>query len=331
MKHVVPFDLPHPVVPREDYHQIWMDVAGGEYLQANVVKPFRLARRIWRQDVIAHGRGMPFPEMAGFFARRSIYTPHNNFIGNRGWTKKLRSLILNRYSVIIAQTPYGRDNYVRDGIKPRKIRLQPIPVDYRFFSKPTGGDCFRKRFGLGRKPFVLVNGARTTKNPEVIMEACRKAGIALVFIAPRTLEEVKGYSWLLPPKPVMDAYGRGEVVITGKLPAKDVLAALDAATIYVNSADDGGECFCLVVYEAACAGVPLCLPDFGVFGSFEGCALFHNNHDADGLAENIRKYIGNPRLMKNNAEKARKVAAKFDYPIIRKQYERLCAEVFGKY
>jgi len=328
MKHVIPFDMPHPLVPKEDYFQIGREVGGGEFLQASKLGFFPMAKSIWRQDVHAHGRGLPFPEMCGFFAKRSIYTPHNNFIGTRWWIKKIRAFMFNRYTVVIAQTPYGQRNYAKDGINPKRIRLQPIPVDYRFFSRPKGGRAFRRRFGLGNRPFALCNGARVSKNADVIMEACRKAGIAVVFIAPRSLEEVHGYPWLLPPKVVLDAQGK-DVIVTGKLQAKDVLAALDAATIYINSADDGGECFSLVVYEAASAGVPLCLPDFGVFEAFNNCALFHNNHDPGQLAENLKKYLRNPGLRRCNAAKAKKVASGFDYPIIRKQYEKLYNEVFG--
>jgi glycosyltransferase involved in cell wall biosynthesis len=327
MKHVIPFDMPHPLVPKEDYFKIGADVGGGEFLQANKLGFFGMARSIWRQDVHAHGRGFPFPEMCGFFARRSIYTPHNNFIGTKRWIKRIRAFMFNRYTVVIAQTPYGMKNYVKDGIKPGKIRLQPIPVDYRFFSRPKGGGGFRKRFGLGKRPFALCNGARHSKNADVIMEACKKAGITIVFIAPRTLEEVHGYPWLLPPKSVLDGQGK-DVVITGRLEAKGVLAALDAAAIFINSSDDGGECFSLAVYEAASAGVPLCLPDFGVFSAFDGCALFHNNHSAEQLAKNLKKYMNDARLRKRNSGMAKKIASRFDYPVIRKQYEKLYAEVF---
>jgi glycosyltransferase involved in cell wall biosynthesis len=327
MKHIIPFDLPHPIVPREDYFRLGIDVGGGEFLQADRLGFFAMAKKIWRQDVHAHGRGLPFPEMCGFFAKRSIYTPHNNFIGTRWWIKKIRAFMFNRYTVVIAQTPYGYKNYIRDGLKEGKVRLLPIPVDYGFFSKTSGGPAFRRKYGLGKRQFVLCNGARVSKNPEIIMEACRKAGIALVFIAPRTLEEVNGYPWLLPPKEVLDSQGK-DIIITGRLPAGELIGALDAATIYVNSSDDGGECFSLVVYEAASAGVPLCLPDFGVFDSFRGCALFHRNRDPNQLAGNIRRYMDDASLRRRMTEKGRKVASGFDYPIVRKQYEKLYAEVF---
>jgi glycosyltransferase involved in cell wall biosynthesis len=101
-----------------------------------------------------------------------------------------------------------------------------------------------------------------------------------------------------------------------------VLAALDAADIYVNSSEDGGECFSLVVYEAACAGVPLCLPDFGLFENFSGAALFHKNDNPEQLAKNIRRYLGNPSLGRKNALAARRIAKQFDYPKVRKMYER---------
>jgi glycosyltransferase involved in cell wall biosynthesis len=328
MKVVIPFPVKHHNIdPREDYFELIREVCGGEFVSVMENGFFSTIKKIRGDKVHAHGRGLPFPELSSFFAKNSVYTPHNNHLGASGITRFIRKLIFNRYDWIAAQTEYGKRNYISQGVKPEKIVVLPIPVNYDFFSKPTGGDEFRKKYRLGDEPFVLCINARKTKNPEIIIDACKKVGVKVVFVGHKSKEEVQpGFEWLLPEPEVLAMESEG-VIFTGNLKKEGVLAALDAADVYVNSSDDGGECFSLVVYEAAAAGVPLCLPDFGVFESFNGGALFHGNHNSEQLAENIKKYLNDPQLRKSNVEKARKVAASINYPIVRKMYEDFYAKI----
>jgi len=327
-KIVIPFPIKHHNVdPKEDYFELCRDVCGGEFVSVMSSKTTDLIGQIRGQNVHAHGRGLPFPEMSAFFARKSVYTPHNNHLGGSKITRLLRRFIFNRYDWIAAQTEYGKRNYIRQGVDPKKIVVLPIPVNYSFFSKPHGGREFRKKFGLGDDPFVLCINARRSKKPEVIIEACRKAGVGLVFVGHRSKGEIQpGFEWLLPEPEILEKESK-DVIFTGNLDKHGVLAALDAATVYVNSSEDGGECFSLVVYEAACAGVPLCLPNYGLFESFSGAALFHENDNPDQLADNIRKYMTDKNLAKKNSGKAKKISRKVDYPIVRKMYEKFYRKI----
>ena len=81
--------------------------------------------------------------------------------------------------------------------------------------------------------------------------------------------------------------------------------------------------FGIAVYEAASAGVPLCLPDYGTFDIFKGSALFSGNHNPEKLAENIKKYLAEPELRKSNSEKAKIISSAFDYETVKKQYADL--------
>lgn len=321
-KVVIPFPIiHHNVDPKEDYFELCRDVCRGEFVSVYDSGKLEIMKKIFNKNVHAHGRGFPFPELSAFFAKKSVYTPHNNHLGATTLTRFLRRFIFNRYTWIAAQTDYGKSNYIKQGVNPKKIVVLPIPINYTYFSNPKGGEKFRKSFGLGKEPFVLCINARKTKNPEVIIDACKRVGVKVVFVGHKTIEEVQpGFEFLLPDPKVL-AMESDDVIFTGKLSKEDVLAALDAATIYVNSADDGGECFALVVYEAAAAGVPLCLPDFGVFEVFKNAALFHNNHNSAQLATNIQKYLDDPSLREQNAKRAKEIAKKFDYPIVRKMYE----------
>lgn len=322
-KIVIPFPIKHHNVdPREDYFELCRDICQGEFVSISSSKTGKIIGEISGQNVHAHGRGLPFPELSALFAKKSVYTPHNNHLGSSGKTRFLRKFIFNSYDWIAAQTEYGKKNYIKEGVDPKKVVVLPIPVNYPFFSRPRGGIEFRKKYGLGKDPFVLCINARKTKKPEVIIEACKKAGVRLVFVGHKSRKEVQsGFEWLLPEPDILEKEGR-DVIFTGNLDKHGVLAALDAANVYVNSSEDGGECFSLVVYEAACAGVPLCLPDYGLFDAFKSSALFHGYMDSDKLSENICKYLNNGKLARKNASNAKRVARKVDYPIVRKMYEK---------
>ena len=145
MKIVVNF-YPIDILEKEDYFKLGADITDGEIIPVIGNNFLSIARKISGKNIHAHGRGFPFPEISCLFAKKSVYTPHYNHIGSTKKGKFLRKLILNNYTKIIAQTEYGKRNYIRDGIDQKKIEVLPIAVDYKYFSNPTGGDEFRKKF-----------------------------------------------------------------------------------------------------------------------------------------------------------------------------------------
>ena len=325
VKIVVPH-YPIDTLKKEDWFKISSDSSNGKIFSIQDKGFFSVVESILGKNVHAHGRGFPFPELSCFFAKRSIYTPHFNNLGSTWWTEIARSFIWNRYTKIIAQTEYGKRNYIASGVNPEKIEVLPIPIDYSFWSKPKGGEAFRKKYRLGKNPFAICVGIRKGKNIDVMAEACKKANIKLVAIGFKDEKEIRhGNEFMLPPTEYMKF---DNVVYTGFIPSKELLAAFDAASIFINSSESGFECFCVSAYQAAAAGVPLCLPDFGVFESFKDRALFHNNHDPDQLAENIGAYLKNKKLASKNIYGARKFAASVDYPIVRKMFEDFYKRIF---
>ncbi len=313
----------YPIIcqtPKEDYFKLCQDAGGGTILPVSRSSRLKILKSITGRTVHAQGRGFPFPELASLFARKSVYSPHNDTLGTKWYTRTARRFVFNRYDRIISETRYGREILIAQGINPRKIAVLPIPVDYGFFSRPHGAAAFRKKHKLGRKPFALAIGMRPVKNPDVIAEACSEAGIKAVFIGPRSAQEAeaawgsKGFDWFLPGKKLA---GYDNAVFPGQLGASETLAAMDAASVFLNSSDY--ESFGLAVYEAAAAGLNLCLPDYGTFDSFRHCALFHHPRDASALAKNITKSL--ERSGKKN-RKAQAVAAKFDYPKVFRMYKK---------
>jgi len=324
LKVLVPFYPHYASTEKADYFKIATDIANGEIVTTDKNSFFQIIRKIWRQDVHGHGRGFPFPQIACFFANKSIYTFHNNFIGQKWHATILRRFIFNHYDKIVVQSEFAMKNYISQGIKSDKLTLIPLPIDYKYYSENKGdGKEFRKRFGIGPdEPFAFSIGTSYHKNPEIIVEACKLAKIKLV---------IAGYKDKMQAKLVYGGFKMGKeiaedtnnVIFTGHLRGPDFLSAFDATTVYVNSSDEDGEAMGSAVFEAASAGVPLCVPDYGTFDTFKESALFHKNHVAEELAANIKKYMSNPDLRKTNGEKARMVASNYDYTIIRKQYEDL--------
>jgi glycosyltransferase involved in cell wall biosynthesis len=317
MKVVVPFYPLYVPTEKEDYFKICADAGNGAVFNLAGHSFWETLKTAWSSPVHAHGRGWPFPEGLPFFGGRMIYSFHNNFIGKKKTAIWVRRFLFNRCLAVIVQTEFAKNNYVKQGIDPSKIRLIPHAIDFPYFSKPRNGAAFRKRMGLGPdEPFAFCVGIRWFKNPGVIIDGCRKAGIRLVMAGFKNSGDTwKGYEWLMPSLSLEDAEKKG-CILAGHLNAEDLLSAYDSATVFVNSSENDGENFGIAVYEAAAAGKALCLPDFGGFDIFKSCARFHPNHDSDKLSNNIRYFVDHPEERKIYGLKAREIAAKFDYPII---------------
>ncbi|MBU2614763.1 MAG: glycosyltransferase family 4 protein [Elusimicrobia bacterium] len=328
MKVLVPFYPHYASTEKADYFKIAAAITNGEIVTTDKNNFFQLIRKVWGQDVHGHGRGFPFPQIACFFTKKSVYTFHNNFIGQKWHAIILRRFIFNHYDKIIVQSEFARKNYIGQGIKTDKLALIPLPIDYKYYSQNKGnGNEFKKRFNIGvGEQFAFSIGTSYHKNPEIIVEACKLANIKLVIAGFKDKMQAKSvYGGFKVGKEI--AADTDNVIFTGHLRGADFLSAFDAAAIYVNSSDEDGEAMGSAVFEAASAGVALCVPDYGTFDAFKGSALFHKNHDAKALAENIKKYMADPNLRKTNGEKAQKIASNFDYDIVRKQYEDLYKEL----
>lgn len=329
MKHVVPF---YPVIcqtPKEDFFGIGKEVAGGEIISVKEKKFFDIIKEIRGQVVHSHGRGFPFPEMCSLFAKKSIYSPHNDTLGTKAYTRTIRRILFNRYSKIIVQTTYGKRKLVEQGIKEYKITVIPNPIDYKFFSSPKDGAKFREKFGIEKNEKVAISvGIRPVKNPEVIIKACEKSGIRVVLVGPKSKEDAnsswKGsdFDWYMPPKEVFD---HKNVIMTGQLKPNEFLQALAGSDIFINSSDY--ENFGVAVYEAAASGLPMCLPNSGTFDVFKDCALFHDKKNVEELSNNIDTYLEDQNLRKSNGASSKSIAKEVDYDIVKRMFEDVYKEL----
>jgi len=311
------------IYKKENYIEFTAKITGGEMLYVSNFSKSQIIEKIIGQNVHAHGRGLPFPEMSCIFTRRKVYTPHFNVVGVTARSRILRSRLWNKYDKIIALTKYAKKNFIKEGIKPNKVEILPLYIDYKRYQKTSGAKSFRNKYGIGKnEPFALVVGLREGKNSDIIAKACVKSGVKCVMVGKKSKSElIRGEGdWLLPSKKLLQNTN-DNIILTGKISDRELLSAFNTATIYVNSSNHTFECFSLSTYQCAASGTPLCLPDFGVFDIFKDSALFHNNRNSNQLATNIKKYLEDKELRKRNAKKARKTAKLFDYGPVRKIYE----------
>jgi glycosyltransferase involved in cell wall biosynthesis len=103
------------------------------------------------------------------------------------------------------------------------------------------------------------------------------------------------------------------VVFRGFIPHSELPKHLGRYQVYVNSSISEGQC--LAVYEAAMAGLAVCLPRTISFtGTFKDRALFHEIGDTPALAHSMYVYATDSAMRDRHIESAQKY--------IREQYNR---------
>jgi glycosyltransferase involved in cell wall biosynthesis len=271
-------------------------------------------------------------ELCALFAGRLLVTPYANvpyFEGDKWYWKFLRGLIFRKAEKIIAITPVSHDGLLKAGIPKEKIEYVHLGVDYDFFSQcpPEDVQAFQKKHKVDGKNFAVCLELREAKQPHVVIPACLKAGVPLVAMGARHPKELWGkeqHHWMAPGTDPFEKYG-DKVAFTGRVSNEDLRAAFHGAMMYVNSTIMDVETFCIAAYEAAAAGLPLCVPRQPIFDVFRDGSLFHDTNDVDQLAANIARLAGDPALRKILGENNRKTAARFDYKIAQQKWKEMYA------
>ncbi len=334
MKTVVPFVPTLVSRSTEDYFHYGLrekDLAN--ILDAGQLRLRELIQKIWRRPVHVHVcRKFWLYELCALFAGRLLLTVYANapyFPGDRWYLKFLRGLIFRKAEKIVAITPVARDNFIAAGLPENKILHVPLGVDYDYFLECPAEDVavFRQKHGLDRRPFAVCLELRESKQPHVIIPACLKAGVPLVAMGARHSDELWGkeqHGWMAPANDPTGQYGNN-VVSTGRVSTEELRAAFHGALMYINSSVEDVETFCIAAYEAAAAGLPLCLPRQPIFDVFKDGSLYHDTNDIDQLASNIAKLAKDPDLRKSMGEMNRRTAAHFDYKAAAQQWKEMYA------
>ncbi|MBD3164443.1 glycosyltransferase [Candidatus Woesearchaeota archaeon] len=278
--------------------------------------------------------------LSGLLNKKCVLTPHTYMLGSSWLIKKFSLMLMKQFDRIIALTPHERQIYLDNGITSNKVRLIPHPIDWDFFSKahlePT--EKIRKRYNIYDNEFVITTVAnfRRIKNLETMLSAFQK----FLYYNKKSKFIVVGKNQLQNKKYSEQGNSRGyalginsivkqlgdKVIFTGGIGYRQVRKILAISDIYVNNSDL--EAMCLSVYEAASAGVPLCLSKIGSFTSvFGDMALYSEPRDEKGLLKNFLKYFENPVLRNKSGNKLSRFAKKWDYPLVMKDLKVLYKEL----
>ncbi len=261
------------------------------------------------------------------------------------WLRRRFSLFfMGRFTRIFALTPYERDLYIKNGLKKDRVLLFPHAVDYPFFSeKPGNLDATRKKYGIDKGDFVITSVAnfRKFKNLDVMVSAFAefhsKVGKSKLLIVgkdqtknPNYKEQhddryssVQDVSEIVKKKEISK-----DVIFTGGVDYKIVRDLLHISDIFVNVSDPEG--MGIAVYEAAAAGLPLCLSDIGSFTSvFGDKVLYSEPRDTDKLAKNYFRYYKDGDLRENNSSFLRNKMKEWDYEVAVKRFNEVFDEILS--
>lgn len=260
------------------------------------------------------------------------------------WLTKLFSLFfMKRFDKIFALTPYERELYIKNGLRKERVVFSPHAIDYSFFhKKPKESlDKIRREYGIDKDDFVITSVAnfRKFKNLDIIVGAfalfnkkIKKSRMLVVgkdqTNNPRYTEQLsKRYKDVEDVSITINREGIADrVIFTGGVDYKKVREILYISDVFVNSSDPEG--MGMAVYEAASAGVPLCLSNIGSFTSvFKDMALYNPPRDKKKLAENYLRYYNNPTLRKRMGMWLKKHIKNWDYGIAMKRFDKIFSEV----
>ena len=261
------------------------------------------------------------------------------------FTKKFSLFFMKRFNKIFALTPYERNLYIKNGLREDRVAVMPHSIDYSFFSsKPKKSlGTIRKEYGIGKEDFVVTTVAnfRKFKNLDTMVGAfglfnkkVKKSKMIVVGIDqtknPFYIEQnSKRYKGVEDVDKIIKREGLSKsIIFTGGLTYDRVREILYVSDVFVNSSDPEG--MGMAVYEAASAGVPLCLSNIGPFTSvFGDMALYNPPRDKEKLASNYLRYYKNLTLRKKTGKRLKKYFRKWDYSIIMKRLNRIISDVLG--
>jgi 1,2-diacylglycerol 3-alpha-glucosyltransferase len=300
-----------------------------------------------RRVKLVHAHLRPFlPSLLAPLAfKKCVLTPHSYELGSNRLIKAASLFFMKRFDRVIALTPYERKIYLRNGLKKDKVVLMPHSIDYDFFSKnpEKKGLTIRKKYGIRKNDFLItsISNFRRFKNLDSMLAAfgvfskkVRNTKFIVVGINqyknPKYGEQNSlRYKSVRDPEDVIKKYNLQEkVILTGSLDYNKVREILSVSDVFVNNSDP--ETMGLSVYEAASAGVPLCLSDIGSFRTvFDDMALYSPPRDENALAKRYMEYYKNPKLRGKMGAKLKIYLKKWNYPIFIKKLFKFYSRVLG--
>lgn len=334
----IPYDGNLGVLPKEDYLAIPSNIARDIGLRSEIIVTSELKAPIRSKkdsnlkkgikikkmgsirfikymlthgnDSIVYANSRTFASLiSSLFCRNSIMISHDSEPPRNWFRILIFKIFMNKFRYHRVNTPYEAIMLRNLGVKKDKIVYIPLSVDTAFFrmGAKKSKDEILKKFGLPkeRKYLVYTSNYRSHKNPITAIKAMTKLSdkYVLVLIGKDTLQE-EGVESI--PEIIKKYEVEGKIFHVGMVSPDSVRELYKIADIYIHASFREGQC--LAVYEAASAGLPLCLSSIGSFTSvFNGTALFHAPRDHKKLAENIQKYLKDTELSKKHKLKLKPI------------------------
>jgi|GEM_PF-5113743 len=265
-----------------------------------------------------------------YICPRHLYMSHTSLLPHVWWKRQVFKFFAKRFKAIKVSNPFEKEELIKIGVPAKRITYIPLSIDYTYFSKKVPAKTralMRKQYDIKKEDTVLLflANVRLCKNPYTVIRALkllkdRGKNVKMLVVGRDLLEEEKS--------PSIAHYAKengvfDRVILAGPQQPENLLNFISMADIGVNSSKHEGQC--LVAYELASAGLPLCLSRIGSFTSvFTDSVLFFDTDDDEMLAKNITTYMDHPSLVKRHVAKNRALVKRHcDYKVVSKQLDEL--------
>jgi glycosyltransferase involved in cell wall biosynthesis len=305
---------------------------------------FTLLRYVFRSKeiVLVHSFLRPFPAalLSGILWNKPrVITPTTYELGSNKLIAAGSVFFMKMFNKVLALTPYEHSIYLRHNFKSKAVLL-PFCIDYGFFSKTIGKKkvSLRKKYGAKEGEFIIISVAnfRRFKNLDIMLSAFKEfqknvTNSRFIIVGKDMLtsdlyKEQRKQKKITIKGMVNSLKIFEHVTVTGSLDSSRVRELYQISDLFVNSSDP--EAQGIAVYEAAAAGMPLCLSKIGSFTTvFGDYALYNKPRDSEGLAKNFLEYYRNSKLRKRNGQRLRDLMKKWDYSEITKRLEAIYASL----
>jgi glycosyltransferase involved in cell wall biosynthesis len=283
--------------------------------------------------VHSHLRSYPPSLFVSIIKRKVIHTPHNYQLGSNLMVKLLTIFLFRRFEKILALTPYEKDIYLKNNIPSSKIVYVPHAIDYAYFSKTKKKVALARKLSITGKDFVIITVAnyRKVKKMETLFKAFKtlttKSKHFKLIVVGKDLLDQEGGPTL---SEMIASMKLSNVTLAGYVKPEDSKDYYSLSHVFVNTSES--ESMCLAAYEAAAAGLPLCLSNIGSFTSvFSTYVKYHNYWDHTKLADNLLFYFNNPSISKLHAKSLKKLVIQFDYKYAKERMKKIYDEIISHY
>jgi len=254
------------------------------------------------------------------FGRSKLFKRIYNFV--------IGKKIIRNASKCIAVTPDETSSFVPYGVKKDKVHVIPNGIAEADFLAEDN-QCFRKKFGLGVRPFVLFVGRlNLIKGPDLLLKAfceikSQFSEVDLVFAGPDG-------GMLAALKCIANEGGvEDRVHFLGYLGGADKSHAYHAAEFLAIPSRQ--EAMSIVVLEAGVSGTPVLLTDqcgFNQLANMNGGWI--TPATVEGLRDGLSTVLSSPRQIPVAAENIKKyVGDNFPWGKIVQEYLKLYSSLVG--